>query len=240
MYNDDPNDNSQKMKQDIEEDLNADNEKIDDTNHNITKENDTNNHITENLDKDSNNKESSTENKNHIKKIKEMESVISQKDLINENLTKRLKIVSTHVRQMDEENKKKIDALMVRKNEEIIKKEKSAISKFALDLVNAIENFSSFVLPINADDYKSDNAIYNLITGSKMTLDLINRLLEKYDIEVIKPEINSLFDPNIHKAVTSQNDDKIPNNSIIALLQLGYKINDRVLRPASVVVSKNE
>jgi molecular chaperone GrpE len=63
-------------------------------------------------------------------------------------------------------------------------------------------------------------------------------VLKNQNVEEIAPEPGTPFDPNLHEAVMQQPSDKYPEQTVLQLLQKGYSLHGRRLRPASVVVSK--
>ena len=67
---------------------------------------------------------------------------------------------------------------------------------------------------------------------------MFDSLLEKNSLEVINP-IDQKFDPNLHQAIKTIKDAKKENNYVDEVLQKGYKLVDRVIKPALVVVIKN-
>jgi len=77
----------------------------------------------------------------------------------------------------------------------------------------------------------------NLLEGVKLTHKDILKLLEMFSVKMIKAG-NEPFDPNFHQAVTRQETDECPENTVTAVLQNGYLLHDRLIRPAMVVVSK--
>ncbi|WP_022665294.1 nucleotide exchange factor GrpE [Desulfospira joergensenii] len=77
----------------------------------------------------------------------------------------------------------------------------------------------------------------SLLEGVKLTLKEIMKLFETYNVKPVEAE-NQPFDPNFHQAVTQEETDKVPDNTVINVLQKGYLLHDRLIRPAMVVVSK--
>jgi molecular chaperone GrpE len=67
---------------------------------------------------------------------------------------------------------------------------------------------------------------------------MFDSFLEKNSLEVINP-IDQKFDPNLHQAIKTVENEKKENNTIDEVLQKGYKLLDRVIKPALVVVIKN-
>ena len=104
----------------------------------------------------------------------------------------------------------------------------------------AIENFSSAVLAVK-DSLEaalvSENASSeSLKSGVELTLKLFASVLEKFNIFEIKA-LGEKFDPHRHQAITTVESESEPN-TVISVMQKGYTLNDRVIRPALVVVGK--
>ncbi|AAU04084.1 nucleotide exchange factor GrpE [Rickettsia typhi] len=110
-----------------------------------------------------------------------------------------------------------------------------AIATFAKELLNVSDNLSRALAhkPSNADV-----EVTNIISGVQMTKDELDKIFHKHHIEEIKPEIGSMFDYNVHNAISHIEHPDHKPNSIITLMQSGYKIRDRLLRPATVQVVK--
>jgi molecular chaperone GrpE len=63
-------------------------------------------------------------------------------------------------------------------------------------------------------------------------------VFQNFNVKPVKAE-NQSFDPNFHQAVTQKETDDVPENTITDVLQTGYLLHDRLIRPAMVVVSKS-
>ena len=72
--------------------------------------------------------------------------------------------------------------------------------------------------------------------GIKLTLDILYRILEKNGVRKIEPQEGDPFDPNLHDAVSTAKSEALKSNSVFSVLQIGYKLHDRVLRAAMVIV----
>lgn len=75
--------------------------------------------------------------------------------------------------------------------------------------------------------------------GLELTMKLFLDALQKYDVEQIDP-IGEVFDPQFHEAMSMQDVEDKPANTVVAVFQKGYKLSDRVIRPARVIVSKGK
>jgi len=113
------------------------------------------------------------------------------------------------------------------------------------DLENAhkygMEKFVSEMLPVK-DSMElglasQDVTVESLHEGMKLTMNMFNTTFEKLGVKEINPE-NEPFDPELHQAMTMQATDEVEPNTIIAVMQKGYLLNDRLVRPAMVMVSK--
>jgi len=95
--------------------------------------------------------------------------------------------------------------------------------------------FDHFKLALEAADKKPDFKI--LDEGMKMILAEFKKAMDDLDIEIINVPENTVFDPNIHDAAGNEPSDKIAEGKVIRQWRQGYKMGERILRPASVVVS---
>lgn len=78
----------------------------------------------------------------------------------------------------------------------------------------------------------------SLLEGVKLTHKEILKVFQNFNVKPVKAE-NQSFDPNFHQAVTQKETDDVPENTITDVLQTGYLLHDRLIRPAMVVVSKS-
>lgn len=76
-----------------------------------------------------------------------------------------------------------------------------------------------------------------LLEGVKLTYKEIIKLFETFNVKPVEAD-NQPFDPNFHQAVTQEETDELPENTVSKVLQKGYLLHDRLLRPAMVIVSK--
>ncbi|MDD9335519.1 MAG: nucleotide exchange factor GrpE [Rickettsiaceae bacterium] len=110
-----------------------------------------------------------------------------------------------------------------------------AIFSFAKDLLSVNDNLS------RALEHKPQNTegdLASVITGVEMTKSELTSILKKHGLESIEPLLGEKFDYNIHHAISQVVSDEYDQDSIIGIMQSGYKIKDRLVRPAIVQVSK--
>ena len=82
-----------------------------------------------------------------------------------------------------------------------------------------------------------DADVATLREGSELTLKLLVDALGKFNVEAVNPE-GEAFNPELHQAMSMQPRDDVPPNTVIAVVQKGYLLNGRLVRPAMVMVSQ--
>ena len=108
----------------------------------------------------------------------------------------------------------------------------------------AVKNFAEALLPVsdsmemglNAAEAENAN-MESIKQGISMTLDLFQKTLEKNGITSVDPQ-GAKFDPELHQAMSMVESDEADPNTVMAVMQKGYLLNERLIRPAMVVVSK--
>ncbi len=120
-----------------------------------------------------------------------------------------------------------------RKQREIDDFKKFANESVFTQILTVVDNLERAIESAkeNADDDK------NLLEGVELTYKGILKLFETFNVKLVDAE-NQPFDPNFHQAVTQEETDTIDENTVTRVLQKGYTLNGRLIRPAMVVVSK--
>lgn len=116
---------------------------------------------------------------------------------------------------------------------------KYAISNFARDLLSASDNLRRALESIPAEEKEASSFLKTLVEGVELTEKDLLKAFEKYKIERIVP-MGEKFDHNFHQAMFEVESDEHPSGTIVNVMQVGYKIHDRLLRPALVGVSKGK
>ena len=129
--------------------------------------------------------------------------------------------------------KAEVENIKKRSEKEISNAYKFSTEGIFLDLIPIFES-----LDIAITQASETTNIDNLIEGNKLLKSMFDTFLEKNSLEVINP-VDQKFDPNLHQAIKTVNDDSKENNFVSEVLQKGYKLVDRVIKPALVVVIKN-
>ena len=114
---------------------------------------------------------------------------------------------------------------------------KYAITKFAGDIVTVGDNFQRAISAVPAGAAETDPALKSLIEGVTLTEREFHGVLERHGVKRLDPK-GQAFDPNFHQAVMEQDNREVPAGTVLQVFQAGYVIEDRILRPAMVVVSK--
>ncbi len=84
----------------------------------------------------------------------------------------------------------------------------------------------------------TDSASKGMYDGIVLTLELFEKTLTKYGVEVIAPEVGETFNPEQHEAMSAVPNSGQPENTVVQVLQKGYSLNGRVLRAAMVMVAQ--
>ena len=112
---------------------------------------------------------------------------------------------------------------------------KFAIERFALEML-AVKD--SLERARTIDLKTSDAALEKMFEGIDLTLKLMDSIFQKFALTGISPAIGEKFDPEKHQAMSAQDSAEVPPNHVLMVLQKGYLLNNRLLRPALVIVAK--
>jgi molecular chaperone GrpE len=115
---------------------------------------------------------------------------------------------------------------------EVLESKQNADADFAKSLLQVLDHFD---MALSVDPAKVDAK--TLLDGVKITYDELRKTLTNRGIEAFDPT-GKPFDPHQHEAVMQEPSDKFPPMTVTQTFQAGYKIGDRILRPAKVKVSK--
>ena len=116
------------------------------------------------------------------------------------------------------------------------------ISNFAKEMLSVLDNLQRAIVvssKIDTEDDKIDKNTLDFIEGVKLTEKQLNSINEKFKITKVD-SLNNKFDPNMHQAMFEIENDDEEEGTILQVIQDGFKIEDRLLRPALVGVSKKK
>jgi molecular chaperone GrpE len=114
---------------------------------------------------------------------------------------------------------------------------KYAISAFARDILAVADNLRRALESIDNEARESDPGLDALANGVELTERELHAALSRYRIAPIQG-VGQPFDPHVHEALFEVPDTSVPHGTVVQVLQQGYTIHDRTLRPARVGVSK--
>ncbi|MCL4766755.1 MAG: nucleotide exchange factor GrpE [Hyphomicrobiaceae bacterium] len=112
-----------------------------------------------------------------------------------------------------------------------------AISRFAGDIAVLGDNFQRAASAVPAGAAEQNPTLRSLLDGVMMMEREFLNVLERYGVRRIDPA-GQPFNPHLHQAVMEQQNPEVPSGTVVQVFQPGYTIEDRVLRPAMVVVAK--
>jgi len=114
---------------------------------------------------------------------------------------------------------------------------KYAIANFARDMVLVADNMRRAMASVDADARRKDPALEQVMVGLEMTERDMLATFERFGIKAIDA-MDQKFDHNFHEAMFEVDDPSKPNATVVQGVETGYVLNDRLLRPAKVGVSK--
>jgi molecular chaperone GrpE len=120
-----------------------------------------------------------------------------------------------------------------RAEKDVANAHKYALERFIDQLIPVLDSLEHALANFN----ESHN-INSMREGIVLTLKMFNEVLGKFGVVELNP-VDAPFNPQIHEAMSMQEVTDKPNNTVITVLQKGYQLNDRVIRPARVIVAKN-
>jgi molecular chaperone GrpE len=126
-----------------------------------------------------------------------------------------------------------MDNLRKRTERDVENAHKFALEKFAGELLGVRDN-----LERGMEAAAQEAATVELIReGTELTLKSLTQVLEKFGVVEVNP-VGERFDPDRHQAISMQPADGVDSNTVTIVIQKGYTLNDRLIRPAMVVVAK--
>ena len=105
------------------------------------------------------------------------------------------------------------------------------IERFALELLAVGDS-----LEMGLEAASEEPSVEILMAGKKATLKQLRQLLERFSISELDP-LGEAFDPELHEAMTTQPSEEYQPGQVMAVIQKGYRIHDRLLRPARVIIA---
>ena len=128
-----------------------------------------------------------------------------------------------------------IDNLRKRTIKDIENTNKSSIERVFREILPVLDSFELGVLV----DISTKEGVETFIEGQNATFKLLQSVLEKFSIETINPE-NMKYDAELHEVMSMQDTDQVEHGYIVQVVQKGYRLNQRLLRPARVIVASEK
>ncbi|SCX94973.1 MULTISPECIES: nucleotide exchange factor GrpE [Basfia] len=126
-----------------------------------------------------------------------------------------------------------LDNMRRRAEQDVEKAHKFALEKFSKDILNTIDNLErALATPAN----KEDEAVKSLFDGVELTLKELLATVARFGVEPVGA-VGETFNPELHQAISMQSAEGFETNQITVVLQKGYLLNGRVIRPAMVMVA---
>jgi molecular chaperone GrpE len=119
-----------------------------------------------------------------------------------------------------------------RAEQEVDKARKFALERFVSELLPVVDNMERALEAAGTDE-----AVKPIVEGVELTQKSLIDALQKHGVETIDP-IGEPFDPQIAQAMSMVENPEVEPNTVIAVMQKGYQLNGRLVRPAMVMVSK--
>ncbi|MBT5719604.1 nucleotide exchange factor GrpE [Gammaproteobacteria bacterium] len=121
-----------------------------------------------------------------------------------------------------------------RAEQDVEKAHKYGQEKFSIELLAVVDNLERSLEVASNNEDETVKAIYE---GVNLTLKSFLDCFTKFNIEAVDP-LGEPFDPQLHQAMSIQENAECEPNTVIAVMQKGYTLHGRVIRPAMVMVSK--
>lgn len=120
-----------------------------------------------------------------------------------------------------------------RAEQDVEKARKFALERFTGELLPVVDNLERALESVPADN----ESVKVVAEGVELTLKSFRDVMKKFNIEMVDPQ-GEPFDPQFHQAMSMVENTEVEPNSVVAVMQKGYTLNGRLVRPAMVMVSK--
>lgn len=119
-----------------------------------------------------------------------------------------------------------------RAEQDVEKAHKFGVEKFANEMLAIVDNLERAIEAAGGDE-----AVKPMLEGIEMTLNMFVSGLAKFGVDQVSPQ-GEAFDPALHQAMSMVPAEGVAANTVVAVMQKGYTLNGRLLRPAMVMVAK--
>ena len=162
-----------------------------------------------------------------------LEEAIARVQELEEQLKTQIEEAANKEQDILLRSRAEIENLRRRTEQDVEKAHKFALEKFSKDILNTIDNLErALATPAN----KEDESVKALFDGVELTLKELVATVARFGVEAVGV-VGEAFNPDLHQAISMQPAEGLETNQISVVLQKGYTLNGRVIRPAMVMVA---
>ena len=162
-----------------------------------------------------------------------LEKAIARVQELEEQLKTQIEEAANKEQDILLRSRAEIENLRRRTEQDVEKAHKFALEKFSKDILNTIDNLErALATPAN----KEDESVKALFDGVELTLKELVSTVGRFGVEAVGV-VGEAFNPDLHQAISMQPAEGFETNQISVVLQKGYTLNGRVIRPAMVMVA---
>ena len=162
-----------------------------------------------------------------------LEEAIARVQELEEQLKTQIEEATNKEQDILLRSRAEIENLRRRTEQDVEKAHKFALEKFSKDILNTIDNLErALATPAN----KEDESVKALFDGVELTLKELVSTVGRFGVEAVGV-VGEAFNPDLHQAISMQPAEGFETNQISVVLQKGYTLNGRVIRPAMVMVA---
>ena len=162
-----------------------------------------------------------------------LEETIARVQELEEQLKTQIEEAANKEQDILLRSRAEIENLRRRTEQDVEKAHKFALEKFSKDILNTIDNLErALATPAN----KEDESVKALFDGVELTLKELVSTVGRFGVEAVGV-VGEAFNPDLHQAISMQPAEGFETNQISVVLQKGYTLNGRVIRPAMVMVA---
>ena len=159
---------------------------------------------------------------------------MNESSTIIKDLMKQLDVKQQEIKQQKDSVLRaaaEVDNVKKRAAIDVEKAHKFALEKLIKELLPTVDSLERAL----ETSVENNEHAQTILEGTELTLQSFLKALNKFGCHQVDP-IGQPFDPELHQAIAMQPSDKYPNNHVMNVMQKGYTLNDRLLRPAMVIV----
>lgn len=174
-----------------------------------------------------------TQQADHSQEFDPLEEAIARVQELEEQLKTQIEEATNKEQDILLRSRAEIENLRRRTEQDVEKAHKFALEKFSKDILNTIDNLErALATPAN----KEDESVKALFDGVELTLKELVSTVGRFGVEAVGV-VGEAFNPDLHQAISMQPAEGFETNQISVVLQKGYTLNGRVIRPAMVMVA---